>query len=244
MAIKNGRCSNCGSIIRLGSENDYAVCPFCYAVTDTKLALSIEENPDNYTFPNEPQPEPSAEQLQLSLIGYKSADSNALKKARIANEAAAKRAKKEAKPSAAERVAALKSEPFTVPKTTWPQRLAILAGILVFIGVILALGLPKRTERLEKQKMLKADINKIATFEIKDEKHYYFDGLDNETLMIVAPKAVTEAEALEVYENFKQSRQAAYGLSESDVQDNVNLIVMSAEGSVEVANGEAKIITE
>lgn len=81
MAIKNGRCANCGSIIRFDDRNEYAVCPFCNAKTEGKTALDIEANPKKYTFLNEPQEELSEEDAELAMVGYKSKDSAAARKA-------------------------------------------------------------------------------------------------------------------------------------------------------------------
>lgn len=67
MALQQGRCKNCGSIISVDTAKEDAVCMFCWAHTDPKEALAIEANPSAYEFPNESMTEPTAEEQALAF---------------------------------------------------------------------------------------------------------------------------------------------------------------------------------
>ncbi len=56
MAIKEGRCINCGSILYLDSDMPRGHCLFCDCVFDNEEAFRANEHPDEFSFPNEKQP--------------------------------------------------------------------------------------------------------------------------------------------------------------------------------------------
>jgi hypothetical protein len=238
MAILSGRCANCGSIIRLDDKNEFAVCIFCHAKTDVATALDIEANPKNYTFPNEPQGELTDEEAKLALVGQRHNDASALRKAKLAADAASARSAKEAKPSAAERVNALKSKPVEVSKVTVKQALAIVAGILLFIGIIAAVSVPAMLERNRNRAELSARIGDICPVKLKSADHYAFNGQKNQSLTIVLPEAADEAAAKQMYEALKRERAVVYALPETDEQSNVKLTLISTTGAIEVSNDQ------
>lgn len=242
MAIKNGRCANCGSIIRFDDRNEYAVCPFCNAKTEGKTALDIEANPKKYTFLNEPQEELSEEDAALAMVGYKSKDSAAARKARLTAEASRARSKVDAQPTAAERVAALRSKPIEIPKTTTKQRLLIGGGIVLILGLLVGISLPLVIRRDNMRSQLETKIGEISVFEIEDDDHYAFQGLKNDKLVVVAPERLEDAEALRMFDNFKKSRAEAYQLESTDEQSTLTLSVLSEDGSVEVRRGEVSVL--
>src|SRR5450756_2303954 len=57
MAIKEARCTNCGSILMTDPTGPTVKCMFCRAVVDTQEALAVAADPTGYVFPNEPQPD-------------------------------------------------------------------------------------------------------------------------------------------------------------------------------------------
>ena len=56
MAIKEGRCINCGSILFLDTEMPQGHCLFCDCVFDNAEAFRAQLHPEDFSFPNEPQP--------------------------------------------------------------------------------------------------------------------------------------------------------------------------------------------
>lgn len=56
MALKEGRCVNCGSFLFLDPDTPKGHCLFCDCVFDTEDAFKANENPELFTFPNEEQP--------------------------------------------------------------------------------------------------------------------------------------------------------------------------------------------
>ncbi len=55
MALKDGRCPNCGSLLALDPNAEKGHCLFCDAVFETRGRLKLPET-RCYEFPNEPQP--------------------------------------------------------------------------------------------------------------------------------------------------------------------------------------------
>lgn len=243
MAIKNGRCQNCGSIIRLDDQNEQAVCIFCHAKTPVETALAIEADPGAYTFPNEPQPELSEDDREIGLIGLKSVNTQQLKKAQQAAEAAQARAQKSAKPSPAERVAALQTKPIAVPKLNAKQIGAIIGGSLAFVALILAFTLPPYLSRQSHRAALNDRIEQITPFDVKkDGGAYAFDGNRNQNLRVVAPDSLTAEQARTVYDQFSKARMDVYGLTEADVKSDTVVTVISQKQSFRIdAEGLSEI---
>lgn len=235
MAIKSGRCQNCGSIIRLDDQNEQAVCIFCHAKTPVETALAIEANPGDYTFPNEPQPELSDEDREIGLIGLKSVNTHQLKKAQQAADAAQARAQKSAKPSPADRVAALQTKPITVPKLNAKQIGAIVGGSLAFVALILAFTLPPYLNRQSHRAALNDQIEQITPFEVKkDGGAYAFEGNRNQKLRVVAPESLTAEQARAVYDRFSKARMAVYDMSEADAKSDTVVTVISQKQSFRI----------
>ncbi|HHX36480.1 MAG TPA: hypothetical protein GX717_00690 [Clostridiaceae bacterium] len=243
MAIKNGRCQNCGSIIRVDEKEEQAICIFCNAKTDTQLALEIEKNPNAYTFLNEPQPELDEEEQAQAFKGYRKVSSQNLRKAQLAAEAAHARAQKSQKPTPSERVAELQTKPLKVKPLSAKQILAVIAGALVLIGIILAISLPMALERDSKREELTDQINSILTFDLKkDGGHFNFEGNKNQTLRVVSPEqvVVTADEAETIYNNFKSERGKAYGVENPESQD-LRVVIAGVDKSYEVKD---EVVTE
>ncbi|MGI6076573.1 MAG: hypothetical protein ACOYCB_00205 [Fastidiosipilaceae bacterium] len=243
MAIKNGRCHNCGSIIRVDDKKDVAICIFCNAKTDPQTAIEIEKNPDAYTFPNEKQEELTEDEKEVAFQGYRKVSDQNLRKAQLAAEAAHARAKKSQKPSPSERVAELQTKPLKVNPLSTKQILALLGGIIVIIGIILAIALPMALERDSKREILSDNINSILTFDLqKDGGHYSFEGNKNKTLRVVSPEkiVVNSDEAAKIYENFQTARGNAYEMTNPEEQE-LRVVIAGEEQSFEVKNG---VVTE
>ena len=56
MALKEGRCTNCGSILFLDPSAQKGHCLFCDAVFENKEAFRAADDPDAFEFPNVEQP--------------------------------------------------------------------------------------------------------------------------------------------------------------------------------------------
>ncbi len=231
MAIKSGRCANCGSIIRVDDQQSYGVCPFCRAKTPVDTALAIEQNPSAYTFPNEEQPELTEEDEKLALVGYHRTTNQNLKKAQQQVEAAAARAQKKKTPSAAERVAALQSKPIEVPKLKFKQILSLVFGTLLIFGLLAGITLNLYFSRTEKRLALNQHIHEILPFDpVKNTDGFAFSGQSNQHLMAVSPNALNPTTAQQVYDAFKKARADVYGLSPDDAQSNVTVRLYGKEG--------------
>lgn len=240
MAIKSGRCHNCGSIIRFDEANEYAVCIFCNAKTDKQTAEDIEKNPKDYTFPNEPQEELNDHDRELAMTGYKSYNPAGLKKAQQASQAAQVRAQKSHKPSAAERVAALQTKPMEVPKLTTKQIGMLIGGIIVIISIVAALTVPQALDRNSKRQQLESALTSFVDIDSAMKKgHHSIKGGSNQTLELVSDNAVSAEQAKKIYDGYLAARAKVYGLPQGDPQTKVAVNVITPEKSFFVKNGEA-----
>ena len=56
MPLKEGKCINCGSLLMLDPSMPKGHCPFCDCVFDNEEAFRAFQHPEEFTFPNDPQP--------------------------------------------------------------------------------------------------------------------------------------------------------------------------------------------
>jgi hypothetical protein len=56
MPLREGKCINCGSLLMLDPSMPKGHCIFCDCVFDNKEAFRAFEHPEEFTFPNDPQP--------------------------------------------------------------------------------------------------------------------------------------------------------------------------------------------
>lgn len=56
MPLKEGKCINCGSLLMLDPSMPKGHCLFCDCVFDNEEAFRAFEHPEEFTFPNDPQP--------------------------------------------------------------------------------------------------------------------------------------------------------------------------------------------
>lgn len=56
MPLKEGKCINCGSLLMLDPSMQKGHCLFCDCVFDNEEAFRAFQHPEEFTFPNDPQP--------------------------------------------------------------------------------------------------------------------------------------------------------------------------------------------
>ena len=237
MAIKEARCGNCGSIIRVDEKAERAVCIFCGAKTPTAEALAIQKNPEGHDFPHEEQAELTEEERKEALSGHRGAGG----KYKAPVVAAAPRAAHPAQPSAAERVAQLESKPVEIKPLTLRTILFVALGVVLFVGVIVALILPPFFNREQKREALKVKIKEIVPAEVAAaDQRYMIEGQDNRHLRVIAPAEVTEEQAEDLATKFRMARAEVYGLPADDPQSKTVVDLFSEEKSYRVTATDVK----
>ena len=235
MAVKNGRCPNCGSLIKVNDAENQAACMFCYAVFTPAQAITANLQPGDYTFPNEEQPEPDDEVRALAFSNYRNVHVD-VQRTQPAPPKTTRLADSD-KLTPAEKVA-LQHKDIVEPKMTKTNKIAlpvIIGGLLVLLAVIFV---PVTIDRENKRKELISRMNEIDTIQVPGEEHFDFDGFRNTSLLLISPEEVTEQDARDVLDNFAAIRAEVYGL-DADVNQGLSLRLTGTDGAYLIdKNGE------
>ncbi len=236
MALRQGRCKNCGSIIMVDTAKDDAVCMFCWAHTNPSEAVAIDADPEAYEFPNETMGEPSAEE-QAQAFGTIASNAPVVKKSQPSI-----KKNKEKKMTPAEKVALAKKE-LVEPVVPKKSKL-IIAGIS--LGIVLlaaAIILPLTLNRNNKRALLAAKMPNFISGVTLKENEYAFEGQNNDRLTLVLQSEVTDEQVAEIIRNFRTLWAETYEVSVDEAQDNMRIKIYSKSGLTEVT-GSGKILNQ
>lgn len=235
MALINGICRNCGSLIVTDDRDEMCECLFCDCVFPTSEAVEIAKHPEDYTFPNEPQPKREGAKRYSAVPIYPDPVPVAVKQ----TEASATVKKKEKNPY---EVSA--DDVKTPKKTLW----TIIAITVAFVLVVVAIFLPLYLVRMNHRDEMYESIDQVfekAGYTVNTEKKdgypigYSLKGQSNNILHVVTTDDEIEASALqETYEAFAALRASEYGYDQSDP---VNYY---GELQVEILAGNGKYIIQ
>ena len=225
MAIREGRCANCGSIIKVDDRSSEAVCMFCWAHTPAQEALAIARNPGDYQFPNEAQPEPDEESRKRAFVGSASAGRKSPEATKVSK--AQPRKQKPGKLSPAEKGASMKKE-IIEPRLEVKVKRALFAGVAALIVLVLVIALPLALTRDRHRQELASKIGAVYAAEQLEQGGYSFSGQKNRSLTLVLDREVNEEELKDLHSRYKKLRAEVYGEAEQDQQ--VQLEVYSKKG--------------
>lgn len=221
MALKEGRCPNCGSILHLDPTAEKGHCLFCDAVFDNQEAFDIAANPKDVVFPNLPQPKyegPSLAPRQSSA---------AVTPAPRKQQAAPKKPV-EVKP------AYVMKEPVKMPdfKLSHKTRLTILIVVVLVIAIAAAIAIPTIISRDAARSELLASLPDMVSFEVKAGQNVTIGRTNNSYLLIIAPEDVTQADAISLFRAYSLKLAAVQHLeSDEGIRRNITLkLVMPAGG--------------
>lgn len=235
MALVQGRCKNCGSIINVDTAKEDAVCMFCWAHTSPSEALAIEANPEAYEFPNEEMTPPSAEEHALAFGSLPGSNAGVVKRSQPAI-----KKNKEKKLTPAEKVAMAKKDVYepTVPNK---QKIMMLAIGLAIVILTAAIVVPLTLSRNSKREALQAKMSNFIPGQSLQVQNYSFEGQNNSKLTLVLPETISEAQVSEIYKNFKTMRAEVYELTADDSQSDARIKIYAMNGLHEM-NGNGEII--
>jgi len=194
MALKEGRCPNCGSILHLDPAAEKGHCLFCDAVFDNQEAFDIAANPKDVVFPNLPQPKyegPSLDPRQSSAATVTPA---------ARKQQAAPKKPVEAKP------AYVIKEPVKMPdfKLSHKTKLIILIVVVLVVAISAAIAVPTIISRDAARSELLASLPEMVPFEINTDQHVTIGRTNNSYLLIVAPEDVTQADAISIFRAYSE----------------------------------------
>lgn len=220
MALKEGRCTNCGSILILESNQEKGHCLYCDAVFDSAKAFELAEDASGYVFPNEVQPayegpnlDPPSSRPTIDLSQFDKKEEKTPSKAGSNNE----------------RIVLNKSEVPTL-NLSKKQILTLTALSLIIIGLFVAVMLPVGLVRTRNR-------NAIAeTFSQKHHESFVLgDDLDIRTLsnsqvIIALGRDIQEDEAKKFFTDFCEARGEVMNIQNKDqMYDTVKMTICTPD---------------
>lgn len=219
MATKQGMCRNCGSLVMFDDRDELCECVFCNCVFPSEEAAKILDNPDGYEFKNE-------KFEKNTQAGAKHYYSNPVMPDVV--EKAVQRDKTSKAQQAAD-VIKLKPSEFEISPNDVkaPKKFVIgmIAGIVLFVGIIVAIALPLYMSRKALRADLSADMEQVfqitppggeeKTFEYKQFTIY---GLSCQYVKLGLSDEITQDEAKTLYDNYSKLRADKRGFEADDVE--------------------------
>lgn len=196
MALKDGRCPNCGSIVHLDTTSEKGHCLFCDAVFDNTAAFEIAANPQGVVFPNEPQPK------------YEGPNLNPGSSASISAQRQKQSQNQQAKKPVQAPSGYVMKEPVKIPSIVVPRKLKlqIFGSLIAVILIIAAIVVPLTLNRDSVRAQLLSEMKTIAPFTVDVAQDVAIAGTGNDQLLIATSEDVTEADMLTLFKAFCNKR--------------------------------------
>ncbi len=225
MAIYEGLCPNCGSLMRLNDENETVHCIFCWADVNVEKAIELGKNHSGYEFPNETFPEPDPETQAAAFKAQGLGAANIVSTPSV--QAPARRKTEEGRLTPREKVA-LQNKPIVKPYCSKKHRLMIVGGVAGFFVLLVLIALPIYFLRENKKTELKSKLVTIAAY-TEDDSRYSIQHQNNNLITIVSPDKVTEEDAKQVFDGYANAYAEVYGISKEDASAKVEVNLIDSE---------------
>lgn len=243
MAIKQGMCKNCGSLIVFDERDDQCECVFCHCIFPSEEAVEIYNNPEGRQFPNEKyEPSTSAQKHNVTRV-Y---SSESLEKS-IAREELRKANSEGPKTNEFE----VQAKDVKAPKKLV---IGVIAGAVAIVGIVIAICYPMYKTRISLRDSIEADIapvfEGIADVALtSDAEGNYFDGFSVfgqtcQYLNAATEDELSEEDARAIFENYCALRAEKIADGSADTFDGVQIKIYSRGGyyTVTGANGEVNAV--
>ncbi|MBQ7274646.1 MAG: hypothetical protein IJR15_04230 [Clostridiales bacterium] len=243
MAIKQGMCKNCGSLIVFDERDDQCECVFCHCIFPSEEAVEIYNNPEGRQFPNEKyEPSTSAQKHNVTRV-Y---SSESLEKS-IAREELRKANSEGPKTNEFE----VQAKDVKAPKKLV---IGVIAGAVAIVGIVIAICYPMYKTRIALRDSIEADIapvfEGIADVALtSDAEGNYFDGFSVfgqtcQYLNAATEDELSEEDARAIFENYCALRAEKIADGSADTFDGVQIKIYSRGGyyTVTGANGEVNAV--
>ena len=211
MAVGQGICTNCGSLIMLEDREELCECLFCNCVFPSADALALAKDSEGHVFPNEPQEkQEGTRKLTVTPVFQDPVP------AAVAREEKKKAIVKEA-------VVEYEISPDDVKPPKKTVQIIVLCTI-VFFAIVAVITIPRYLTRNNHRTEITNEIATVFTeFKVdteKDEKGYYvgflINGQKNTDISVVTQDKIDETAALATFKNYASLRAKAYEIDESD----------------------------
>lgn len=191
MALKEGRCINCGSILFLDPQMPEGHCFFCDCVFKNEDAFRASTNPEEFTFPNEPQPKyegPSLTPSQMQRGPVVPAVNRTARKAAPVDEYVMPEKK--------------------VPKLKIPLKtILIMLGVaVVIVGIFAAIAVPTIVKRNAQSLQIGKVFAASLPMGINVEKDLLIQNVGCTSATVILGKDVTLEESIEIFHKYCDAR--------------------------------------
>lgn len=240
MAVKEGLCSNCGSLMRIDDSKETATCIFCWAEVNANEALDLIEDSEGHEFLNETFDEPGLEEKTQALAAQGFGGIHVSTSARQVPKKTIER--KEGKLTPREKVA-LQNKPLVKPYCSKKHLLLITAGVVGFVAVIAAIAFPMYFTREGKKKEIKEKLPNSISF-ASDQTLYNINKQNNSAITIISPEAIDEATAKDIFEKYASIYSETYGISAEDAKAKIQVKILDEEnGGYAVSLKENEVVS-
>ena len=201
MALKEGRCVNCGSLLFLDPEMPKGHCLFCDCVFDNEDAFRAQENPELFTFPNEKQPAYEGPSLAP---------------------AHARRVPAAPSPSLARAPVEKKEDSYQLPDTKVPSLkipvkvIAVYSVLtLLIVGIFCAVAFPLIAKRNKRQAEITDRFVSLAGYEIDRERDIRVQEMTGTEAIVVLSQDLSAEESIDLFNLYCQVRADVVDLKDS-----------------------------
>lgn len=243
MAIIQGMCRNCGSLIMFDERDDKCECVFCHCVFPSAEAIEIMNAPEGRTFANE-KFEPSTDGTKHNATRVFSTDS-------LEKQIARDDIKKANNPEQKKNEYEVQASDVKAPK---PLLIGLISGIIVVAAVILLVTYPMYKTRTTLRNDIEASIESVFDGVIvvdttSDEEGKYFKGFSIfgqtcQYMNAITVDEVSEEEAETIFDNYCALRAEKLGLDGSDIYAGVQLKIYCNGGYFTVTGNGGDVNAE
>ncbi len=224
MAIKDACCINCGSLIKVDNKNDKSHCMFCNCVFDTSEGIRALENPEDFEFPNEEQPEYDGPLVQQS-------------RPRAVAPAPVKT------PGARVQEKPFEPKVKELPSLRIPSRMKmiLIVGVFVALGLMAAILLPTISARNERHELISAKFVEELADENISQESVNVQNLSSDFVMLVVSEEPSKDEAVAIFNQYCAVRADVMELDQNSFKEThtpVTMRIASTQGGFEIAEPE------
>lgn len=237
MAIREGRCSNCGSIIRVQDQDETVRCIFCWAETPTEEALELVNAPADHVFPNLDIEAPDDEERSATMLQQLGISGEATAREIVKSRTPRKVIQETDQLSAVERVKAMAQENKLVKVPNVPVKAMIQMAIVAVLAVAIFLlfTFPSYNRYKIQAEELNQLIMKRTDIEVDAEQEIRYSGRDFKNAMIVhGDGELSEEEAKHLSEIYAGARAELYDHADDPYRDEIGLSIWSDGKAYEV----------
>jgi hypothetical protein len=242
MAIIQGMCRNCGSLIMFDDRDDKCECVFCHCVFPSAEAVQIINAPEGRTFANE-KFEPSNDGTKHNATRVFSVES-------LEKQIARDEIKRANNPEQKKNEYEVQASDVKAPK---PLLIGLISGIVVVAAVILIITYPMYNKRTALRSDIESSIDSVfdGIMEVDtttDEQGKYYNGFSVfgqtcQYMNAITMDQIDDSDAVTVFENYCALRAEKLGLG-GDIYEGVQLKIYCDEGYFTVTGNGGDVNAE